>query len=134
MKSLYSPEDQKILRDLLTVEVGHYDCRFSLFKRIFSSSRQGWVTVENGKSCKDFMWTTERDTHWSLTPAFSIGIASDGSLHSFFESALTMHIKWHHVFHGSQDYRGTQEEFERAMARVRWLHHRLIESRLNTTG
>jgi hypothetical protein len=67
------------------------------------------------------MWTTHKDTHYPLSRwgcARSVTLRPDGELVAYFESALTMWIKWGYG-------RGGEPELKRAMEFATWAHARL---------
>lgn len=86
------------------------------------AERGGWLTVERDKDGgTSVMWTTDRDTHWPYGPwgkARSVSIKPDGTLVAYFESALSMWIKWGYG-------RGGEPELSRAMDFAEWAHKRL---------
>lgn len=86
------------------------------------SERGGWLTVERDMDgCTSVMWTTDKDSHqrhgrWGC--ARSISLTHDGTLVAYFESALSMWIKWGYG-------RGSEIELRRAMEFAAWAHRHL---------
>lgn len=82
----------------------------------------GWLTVEREKNGDtSVMWTTDKDTHWPHGRwgcARSVTLGSDGALVAYFESALSMWIKWGYG-------RGGDAELRRALGFAAWAHSRL---------
>lgn len=83
--------------------------------------RGGWLTVardEDGGT--SVMWTTDKDTHWPYGHggARAMSFKPDGTLVAYFESALSMWIKWGYG-------RGGDAELRRALDFVAWAHSRL---------
>jgi hypothetical protein len=117
-------DHSQMLAELAGVAPGAYcvDSQRSWIRFWAAEGRCGWLTVtrdDNGNS--SVMWTTNKDTHYPLGRwgcARSVTLRPDGVLVAYFESALTMWIKWGYG-------RGGEAEFNRAMEFATWAHARL---------
>ena len=109
-----------VLADLAVLPDGEYSMRVARPWWLFwkSRDREGWVSVAAEKDGTALLWTTGRDEHFALTPAFSLHIRIDGTLVCYMESAWSMWIKWGFG-------RGGDIELQRALANAKWIHSRL---------
>jgi hypothetical protein len=85
-----------------------------------SKEREGWLTVSRPKpNTVSIMWTTDKDTHYPFT---KFGKARDilitnGQIYLYFESALSMWIKY-----GCG--RGGEKELNTAIKYAEWIYKR----------
>ena len=113
-----------MLADLARVPPGAYcvDVKRPWWRWLQPAERGGWLTVEHEKNGDtSVMWTTDKDTHWPHGRwgcARSVTLGPDGALVAYFESALSMWIKWGYG-------RGGDAELRRALDFAAWAHSRL---------
>lgn len=121
---LASAEGLGIFAELARVPPGAYcvDVKRPWWHWWQPSERGGWLTVERWKDgSTSVMWTTDKDTHWRHGPwgcARSVTLGPDGALEAYFESALSMWIKWGYG-------RGGDAELRDALDFAAWAHRRL---------
>lgn len=84
--------------------------------------RGGWIEVERvGKGETSLMWTSNRDYHLPLTPATAIDIDASGNMVAYYESAITMWLKWGYG-------KGGEIERQRGLREARWMANVLRET------
>jgi len=121
-------EESRILAQLARVPPGAYDVnvRRSWWRWWQPKERGGWLTVSRDDEGRtDVMWTSEKDTHWPYGEfgcARSVMLGANGTLVAYFESALSMRIKWGYG-------RGDDAQLGRAMDFATWAHGRLCGMR-----
>ncbi len=86
--------------ELANIPPGSYELKSELpwYRRFLSNEKLGWlhVSVDNKDGDISVLWLTNRNSHLSLTnnPALAITLRADGKLLSYYESALSMWLKW----------------------------------------
>lgn len=119
-----STEMLGMLADLARVQPGSYcvDVKRPWWRWRQPLERGGWLTVERDKNGGTFvMWTTDKETHWPYGRwgcARAVTLRTDGGMVAYFESALSMWIKWGYG-------RGGDAELRRAINFAAWAHSRL---------
>lgn len=119
-------DDVAMLRGLYLVPPGSYNVNInrSWWRRWRRVEQGGWLTVERAEDgLVSVMWTTDKDSHWPYGEwgcAKSVSLKADGTLVSYFESAVTMWLKW--GYGGGGD-----AELRKAMDFCAWAHQRLCQ-------
>ena len=113
-----------LLAELANILPGTYcvDVRRPWWRWWQAAERGGWLTVERNKTGHtSVMWTTDKDTHYPFGRwgrARSVTLTKNGDLVAYFESALSMWLKWGYG-------RGGDAEKRRALDFAEWAHSRL---------
>lgn len=113
-----------MLAELVSVPPGVYcvDVKRKWWRWWQPPERGGYLTVEREKNGgTSVMWTTDKDTHWPYGRwgcSRLVKLGPDGALVAYFESALSMWIKWGYG-------RGSDVELSRALDFAEWAHRRL---------
>lgn len=115
--------ESAIFTDLAGVKPGAYcvDVKRPLWRFWQPTERGGWLTVERERSGTSVMWTTDKNSHWPIGRwgcARSVLLSDTGALLAYYESALTMWLKWGFG-------RGGSAELRRALDFAEWAHSRL---------
>lgn len=68
--------------------------------RLVPRKHHSWIHIErNDDGTTDVLWTSGKDSHQALwRPAYSIGISTCGQVISLYQSALSMWMKYHHLY------------------------------------
>lgn len=101
-------EDKCSLKPLTEVPVGKYPCRkwWQFWKT------GGWLSVQIDDDCgtTSVYWTSDEDSHFQMLfgPAFVVDVSKDGELTAFYETAITLWMRWGY---GKRD----PKQYERGM-------------------
>lgn len=110
------------LHQLNDVPVGKYKCAkwYQLWKR------GGWLDVSKDarRDLTVIMWTSGKTDHDPLFcgPATAVEIDKSGAMVGFYESALSMWLKWGYG-------RGKEQDRQRGLAEARWMLEILTKSK-----
>lgn len=111
--------------ELANMPPGSYKLKSQLpwYRRFLSNEKLGWlhVSVDNKDGDISVLWLTNRNSHLSLTndPALAITLRADGKLLSYYESALSMWLKWGYGI-------GSDIELIRAIRFSDWAQRKLV--------
>ena len=112
-----------LLQNLSGLEEKNYQVLPSSYlSGLFGLEKTGWLELTKKGDEYSLMWTTAKTSHWpygKYGPCLAVTFKADGDLLLYFESAITMWVKW-----GMG--RGTDKELHKAVEYVKWAHRKLI--------
>jgi len=96
---------------LVNAAVGLYKCS----KWYQVRRRGGWLSVERDEGTTTVMWTSGKTTHCPFAgPAQCVDIDADGRLEAYYETTLSLWMKWGPGRGGAADHR-------RGLVTARWM-------------
>ena len=96
---------QEVLKRLAAIENGIYEVRKPFLK--WFTVNNGWICVSRDKQgLTSLMWTSHEDHHVIRlgAPSRIVDITPDGRLRGFYETALSLWLKWGYGQGTKKDY------------------------------